>query len=51
MKIAKEELVSEIEAARDRLDVSIERRERYEDIYENSKKLDQLIEQYVVAGF
>ncbi|MCI8268374.1 MAG: Spo0E family sporulation regulatory protein-aspartic acid phosphatase [Lachnospiraceae bacterium] len=51
MKIAKEELVRDIEQARERLDSSIERKEDYEAIYQNSLDLDRLIEQYIASGF
>ena len=51
MRISKEELTKKIEEARHKLNSSIEKKEHYEEIYENSVKLDQLIEQYVVAGF
>ena len=51
MKIAKEELVRDIEQARERLDSSTERKEDYEAIYQNSLDLDRLIEQYIASGF
>lgn len=51
MKIAKEELVKMIECARAKLNKSIDRKETYEKIYKYSIELDQLIEQYIVAGF
>ncbi|MCI9163244.1 Spo0E family sporulation regulatory protein-aspartic acid phosphatase [Clostridiaceae bacterium] len=51
MKVAKEELVKDIERARERLDSSIEKKEDYEAIYQNSLTLDQLIEQYIASGF
>ncbi len=51
MKIAKEELVRDIEQARELLDSSIERKEDYEAIYQNSLDLDRLIEQYIASGF
>lgn len=47
----KENLVREIEEARNRLNDSIDLKEKYEIIYENSIQLDQLIEQYIVAEF
>ena len=43
MKNAKEELKRDIEQARERLDNSIERREDYDAIYQNSVELDRLI--------
>ena len=51
MKISKEELVRDIEQARKRLDNSIEKKEDYEAIYQNSLDLDRLIEQYIASGF
>ncbi|MCI8659658.1 MAG: Spo0E family sporulation regulatory protein-aspartic acid phosphatase [Lachnospiraceae bacterium] len=51
MKGAKEELVRNIEQARERLDNSIEKKEDYESIYQNSVDLDRLIEQYIASGF
>lgn len=51
MKIAKEELVRDIEQARERLDGSIERQEGYDAIYQNSIELDRLIELYIASGF
>lgn len=51
MVIRKDELINKIEYARQILNNSIDSRERYEDIYEKSVKLDLLIEQYIVAGF
>ena len=51
MKGAKEELVRNIERARERLDSSIEKKEDYESIYQNSVDLDRLIEQYIASGF
>ena len=51
MRTAKEELVKDIEQARKRLDGSIERREGYDDIYQNSVELDRLIELYIASGF
>ena len=46
MTNAKEELKRDIEQARERLDSSIERRENYDAIYQNSVELDRLIELY-----
>ncbi len=51
MEIRKEELVEKIEHARERLNQSIDRKENYETVYQNSIELDQLINQYIVAGF
>lgn len=51
MRIAKEDLIRDIEQARERLDSSIEKNEDYEAIYQNSVDLDRLIEQYIASGF
>ena len=51
MKNAKEELKRDIEQARERLDNSIERREDYDAIYQNSVELDRLIELYIASDF
>lgn len=51
MKDAKETLVRDIEQARERLDSSIEKKENYESIYQNSVDLDRLIEQYIASDF
>lgn len=51
MKISKEELVCRIEAAREALNSSIEKKEEYGSIYQNSIELDKLIELYIVSGF
>ena len=51
MKNAKEELKRDIEQARERLDNSIERREDYDAIYQNSVELDRLIELYIAPDF
>lgn len=51
MMISKEELIIEIEQARQKLDNSIDAKENYEDIYQNSTELDNLIEKYIVSGF
>ena len=48
---SKEELKREIEWARKTLDESIEDNAQYEEIYQNSIKLDCLIEQYFTAGY
>lgn len=47
----KEELIKNIEHARQKLNESIDQKERYDEIYEKSVQLDLLIEQYIVAGF
>lgn len=44
----REELIEKIEAARKKLNDSIDRKERYEDIYRYSIELDELLNQYVV---
>lgn len=49
--IPKEELIVKIEAARDRLNKSIDTEQDSNTIYERSVELDQLIEQYIVAGY
>jgi len=51
MTCSKEELIQKIEAARVKLNQSIDEKKRYEEVYENSVKLDLLIEQYIVAGY
>ena len=51
MAKAKEELIQEIERARERLNRSIDKREEYRTIYQCSVELDQLLNQYVVAGY
>lgn len=51
MTNAREELIQEIEMARERLNTSIEKRESYKTIYQISIELDQLLNQYVVAGY
>lgn len=51
MKISKEELRREIEEAREKLNKSIDFKERYDEIYKKSIELDQLIELYLVSGF
>lgn len=51
MEKSKEELIEKIEQFRARLDRSIELKEDYETIYRHSIELDQLIEQYINAGF
>ncbi|PNV61453.1 hypothetical protein C0033_14285 [Clostridium sp. chh4-2] len=51
MTVSKEELIAEIEEARQRLNYSIDSKREYEIIYKNSVELDLLIEQYMVAGY
>lgn len=51
MEDTKAELVRKIETARAKLNESIDSREDYEKIYQNSVSLDQLIELYIVSGF
>lgn len=51
MQISKENLILEIEAARIALNESIDSKEEYDKIYENSTELDRLIGQYIVAGY
>ncbi len=46
----KEKLVCQIEEAREKLDKSIDKDET-DIIYQRSVELDQLIEQYIVAGY
>ncbi len=50
-KLSREELIQRIESARRKLNQSIDEKRRYEEIYEDSVRLDELIEQYIVAGF
>ena len=47
----KKDLIDKIEKARQALNRSIDEGEEYELIYENSVKLDILIERYIVADF
>lgn len=49
MTNAKEELVGKIEAAREKLNCSIDGREEYKKIYRYSVELDELLNQYMVA--
>ena len=49
MGVSKEEIVKKIECARDKLNGSIESRQSYETIYQDSVELDRLIEQYIAA--
>ena len=51
MTVSKEELITKIEEARQRLNNSIDSKKEYEIIYNNSVELDLLIEQYMVAGY
>jgi len=54
MKGLKEEraqLVEKIEHARKKMNDSIDAKDDYETIYRYSVELDQLIEQYIVAGY
>ncbi len=51
MTDSREELIQKIEAARKILNDSIDNKKQYEEIYNNSVKLDSLIEQYIVAGY
>lgn len=48
MVSAKEELIEKIEAAREKLNCSIDKREAYNNIYQYSVELDELLNQYVV---
>lgn len=50
MFISKEELIRNIEEARERLNKSIEQ-DNAEVIYSRSVELDKLIEQYIAAGY
>lgn len=50
MKKAKEELVERIEAARERLNHSIDEKEAYQTIYKYSTELDELLNQYMVVS-
>ncbi|MBT9779063.1 Spo0E family sporulation regulatory protein-aspartic acid phosphatase [Clostridium sp. MCC353] len=51
MTVSKEELITKIEEARQRLNNSIDSKKEYEIIYKYSVELDLLIEQYMVAGY
>lgn len=51
MKDAKEELIQAIESARQKLNISIDNQDDYQNIYQYSIELDGLIEQYIVAGY
>lgn len=47
----KQRLIEEIEAARTKLNDSIDAKKDYDTIYQYSVELDHLIEQYIVAGY
>lgn len=47
----KEQLIERIEEARTRMNHSIDAKEEYEVIYQYSLELDQLIAQYIDAGY
>ena len=49
--LEKQRLIDEIEAARKKLNDSIDTKKDYDIIYQYSVELDHLIEQYIVAGF
>ena len=49
--ISKEELICKIEEARDKLNRSIDTEQDSGTVYKRSVELDQLIEQYIVAGY
>ena len=51
MEKAKEELIWEIEAARERLNRSIDQKDAYGIIYQCSVELDALLNQYILAGY
>ena len=51
MNISKAELVVQLEAARRKLNESMDEKQDYEVIYQNSVALDRLIELYIVSGF
>ena len=48
---AKDDLIGQIEAARKKLNDSIDAKEDYNQIYQFSVELDQLIERYIEAGY
>lgn len=50
MMMSKEELIHDIEEARERLNISIEQ-DNEDVIYLRSVELDKLIEQYIAAGY
>ena len=47
----KQRLIEKIEAARRKLNHSIDAKKDYDTIYRYSVELDQLIELYIVAGY
>ena len=47
----KQRLIEKIEAARKKLNDSIDEKKDYDTIYRYSVELDQLIELYIVAGY
>ena len=49
--LEKQRLIEESEAARKKLNDSIDAKKDYDTIYQYSVELDHLIEQYIVAGF
>ncbi len=49
--ISKEELIYKIEEARDKLNRSIDTEQDSGTVNKRSVELDQLIEQYIVAGY
>ena len=51
MKEGKAQLIDRIEEARKKKNDSIEAKESYGTILQNSKDLDKLIEQYIVEGY
>ena len=51
MANAREEMIEKIEAARERLNQSIDRKEAYGVICQCSVELDELLNQYIVAGY
>lgn len=48
---SKDELIRQIESAREALNASIDSGKDYQQIYQYSVALDRLIEQYIVAGY
>lgn len=49
--LEKQKLIEKIEAARKKMNDSIDAKKDYEIIYRYSVELDHLIEQYIVAGY
>lgn len=49
--LEKQRLIETIEAARTKLNDSIDAKKDYDIIYKYSVELDHLIEQYIVAGY